>query len=219
MNQWLKLAFSSFAIAVIAIAGVVHPGIGATDQAVANEATSTTIIHGAKNANLWVGADAEGRLHWSADQGATWTSSGFGLTKSGVSSVVWTGSQFFASSYFEGARSSDGKTWTRFMLPLGSAFDPGNLISDADFFRTGSMSAEAIQVFLEQRNPTCASGFVCMKDYRETTFSRDKTVLCEAYEGRQMETAAQIIYKESVACGVSAEALLVLIQKEQSLVT
>jgi LysM repeat protein len=105
------------------------------------------------------------------------------------------------------------------MLPLGSAFDPGNLISDADFFRSGSMSAEAIQTFLQERNPDCRSGFVCMKDYRETTFSRDASVLCNAYQGAENETAAQIIAKVSAACGVSAEALLVLIQKEQSLVT
>jgi len=219
MNQWLKLAFSSLAVAVIALAGVVYPGGAEHESAVANPDASSAIIHGAKNQSLWVGADAAGVLHWSENQGASWTSSGFGLTKSGVTSVVWTGSQFLATSYFEGARSSDGKTWTRFMLPLGSAFDPGNIISDQEFFRSGSMSAEAIQAFLEEKNPTCTTNFVCMKDYRETTFSRDKTVLCEAYQGAENETAAQIIHKVSVACGVSAEALLVLIQKEQSLVT
>jgi LysM repeat protein len=58
-----------------------------------------------------------------------------------------------------------------------------------------------------------------MKDYKETTFSRDATILCNAYEGAENETAAQIVAKVSAACGVSAEALLVLIQKEQSLVT
>lgn len=218
MNHWLKLALSSFAVAMLAITGVVHPGSGVA-PASANTDPTGTVIHGARNTTIWVGADAAGVLHWSENQGTSWTSSGFGLTKSGVTSVVWTGSQFLATSYFEAARSSDGKNWTRFMLPLGSAFDPGNIISDADFFRSGSMSAEAIQSFLEQRNPTCRSGFVCMKDYRETTFSRDASVLCNAYEGAENETAAQIIAKVSAACGVSAEALLVLIQKEQSLVT
>lgn len=218
MNQWLKLAFTSFAVAVLAVTGVVHPQLGASQNAMANE-QAPTIIHGARNSTLWVGADAAGVLYWSENQGTSWTSSGFGLTKSGVTSVIWTGSQFLATSYFEAARSSDGKSWTRFMLPLGSAFDPGNLISDAEFFKSGSMTAEAIQTFLEQRNPSCTAGFVCMKDYRETTFSRDATVLCQAYEGAENESAAQIIAKVSAACGVSAEALLVLIQKEQSLVT
>jgi len=104
-------------------------------------------------------------------------------------------------------------------LPLGSAFDPGNLISDEEFFRSASMTVDEIQAFLEQRNPDCRDGFVCMKDFTETTFSRDQTVLCNAYEGAENETAAQILHKVSAACGVSVEALLVLIQKEQSLVT
>ena len=187
--------------------------------ALANEEAAPSIVHGARNSTLWVGADAAGGLHWSENQGTSWTASGFGLTKSGVSSVVWTGSQFLATSYFEAARSSDGKTWTRFMLPLGSAFDPGNLISDEEFFRSASMSVDKIQAFLEQRNPDCREGFVCMKDYTETTFSRDQSVLCSAYEGAENESAAQIVHKVSAACGVSVEALLVLIQKEQSLVT
>ena len=216
MKRWLKLALSSLAIAIVAVASVITMPAA---PAVANEEAATTIIHGARNSTLWVGADAAGALHWSEDEGSSWTSSGFGLPKSGVTSVVWTGSQFLATSYFEGARSSDGKSWTRFMLPLGSAFDPGNLISDAEFFRSASMTVDEIQAFLEQRNPDCRDGFVCMKDFTETTFSRDQTVLCNAYEGAENETAAQILHKVSTACGVSVEALLVLIQKEQSLVT
>jgi LysM repeat protein len=217
----LKLALSSMAIAVVAIAGVITmpaAPVLANEDAVSDD-SATTIIHGARNSSLWVGADAAGTLHWSEDEGSSWTSSGFGLPKSGVTSVVWTGSQFLATSYFEGARSSDGKSWTRFMLPLGSAFDPGNLISDEEFFRSASMTVDEIQAFLEQRNPDCRDGFVCMKDFTETTFSRDQTVLCNAYEGAENETAAQILHKVSAACGVSVEALLVLIQKEQSLVT
>jgi LysM repeat protein len=216
VKHWLKLAFSSLAIIAVAVAGVIT--MPAT-PAQANEQAAPTIVHGAKNSSLWVGADASGALYWSENQGTAWTSSGFGLTKSGVSSVIWTGSQFFAISYFEAARSSDGKNWTRFMLPLGSVFDPGNLISDAEFFRSGSMTVEQIQAFLQDRNPDCREGFTCMKDYRETTFSRDQTVLCSAYEGAENETSAHILHKVSVACGVSVEALLVLIQKEQSLIT
>jgi len=218
VNRWLKLAISGFAVAVLAVTGVVYPP-GVQSPASANADAAPTIIHGAKGTSLWVGADSAGNLFWSDNKGTSWSSSGFGLTKSGVSSVVWTGNQFLATSYFEGARSSDGKTWTRFMLPLGSAFDPGNLISDAEFFKPASMTAEAIQAFLVDKNPDCRAGSVCMKDYRETTFSRDATVLCKAYQGAENETAAQIVAKVSDACGVSAEALLVLIQKEQSLIT
>ena len=221
MNRWLKLALSSLAVAVVAVAGVIsvpaNPAVA--NEEAASEAATPTIVHGARNSSLWVGADANGSLYWSEDEGTSWTYANFGLIKSGISSVIWTGSQFLATSYFEAARSSDGKSWTRFMLPLGSAFDPGNLISDAEFFRSASMTVEQTQEFLEQRNPDCREGFVCMKDYTETTFSRDQTVLCNAYEGAENETAAQILHKVSAACGVSVEALLVLIQKEQSLVT
>ncbi len=221
MKQWLKLALTTLAISALGVMGVVTlpsaPASANEDATVDNPAPA--ISHAARNSTIWVGADADGALYWSEDEGTTWNSGDFGLTKSGVSSVIWTGDQFLATSYFEAARSSDGKTWTRFMLPLGSAFDPGNLISDAEFFRSASMSVDAIQAFLEQRNPDCREGFVCMKDYTETTFSRDQTVLCNAYEGAENETAAQILHKVSAACGVSVEALLVLIQKEQSLVT
>jgi LysM repeat protein len=136
-----------------------------------------------------------------------------------VTSIVWNGSQFIASSFFQAATSSDGRTWSSFLLPVGSAFDPGNLISDAEFFKSGSMSVDQIQAFLNDKVPTCREGYVCMKDYTEATFSRDQTVLCQAYEGGANETAAQILFKVSSACGVSVEALLVLIQKEMSLVT
>lgn len=218
MNRWLKLVVSGLAVAVLAVTGVIHPpGIQAPASATTDG--TVTIVHGAKSPSLWAGADSEGNLFWSENQGTSWNASGFGLTKSGVTSVVWTGNHFLAVSYFAGARSADGKTWTRFMLPLGSAFDPGNLISDEEFFAPASMTAEAIQASLVDRNPDCREGFVCMKDYRETTFTRDATVLCKAYQGAENETAAQIVAKVSEACGVSAEALLVLIQKEQSLVT
>ena len=216
VNYWLKLAVSAVALAGLLIAGHVSP-LSKVSSAVAEEAP--TIAHAATNGSVWAGADAAGNLYWSEDTGTSWNEAGFGLTKSGVSSIIWNGSSFLATSYFEGARSSDGKTWTRFMLPLGSAFDPGNIISDSEFFRSGSMSVEEIDAFLELRNPNCAEGAVCMKNYEETTFSRDATVLCQAYEGAENESAAEIVHKVSTACGVSVEALLVLIQKEQSLVT
>jgi hypothetical protein len=43
--------------------------------------------------------------------------------------------------------------------------------------------------------------------------------MCGEYKSGGRETAAQIIARVSAACGVSAEMLLVLLQKEQSLVT
>jgi LysM repeat protein len=217
MNRWLKLAVSVCATLVLAVVGVVGPGMPTT-QAFANEDTPTMVV-AAKNTSVTVGADSSGRLYWSGDSGATWTASGAALSDHGVSSIVWNGSLFVASSYFQGATSVDGRTWRTFLLPVGSAFDPGNLISDEEFFTSGTMSVEEIQAFLNDQVPDCRDGYVCMKDYVETTFSRDQTVLCSAYAGAENESAAQIVFKVSEACGVSVEALLVLIQKEQSLVT
>jgi LysM repeat protein len=218
VKYWLNLALSALALGAVIATGALAP-FSASSAAEAEESATPVITQAATNGSLWAGSDGNGAMYWSEDRGTSWNATGFGLTKSGVSSVIWNGSAFLATSYFEGARSGDGKTWTRFMLPLGSAFDPGNIIADDEFFRSGSMSVDQIQAFLNQRNPDCREGFVCMKDYTETTFSRDQTVLCQAYEGGENETAAQIINKVSTACGVSSEALLVLIQKEQSLVT
>lgn len=217
MNRWLKLAVSVCATLALAVAGVVSPGVPTT-QAVANE-SATTMVVAAKNSTVTVGADSAGRLYWSGDSGATWTASGAALSNHGVSSIVWNGSVFVASSYFQGATSADGKTWRTFLLPVGSAFDPGNLISDAEFFTSGTMSVEQIQKFLNDKGSDCRAGYTCMKDFVETTFSRDQTVLCKAYAGAANESAAQILFKVSEACGVSVEVLLVLIQKEQSLIT
>ena len=216
MNRWLKLAVSAVASIAIALSGVI--AVGASSPAHASEA-GPTITVAAKNSSITVGADASGALYWSANSGATWTASGSNVSEHGVSSIVWNGSAFIASSFFRGARSTDGKAWETFLLPVGLAFDPGNLITDAEFFTSGTMSVGQIQAFLNDKVASCRADYVCMKDYVETTFSRDATVLCGAYEGAENETAAQILFKVSNACGVSVEALLVLIQKEQSLVT
>ena len=217
MNRWLKLAISAFATLALAVTGVAGVGLPTT-QAFANE-EAPTIVVAAKNNSVTVGADSSGRLYWSSDSGSTWTGSGAALSDHGVTSIVWNGSQFVASSYFQGATSADGRTWTSFLLPVGSAFDPGNLISDPEFFTSGTMTVEEIQAFLNDKVPDCRAGYVCMKDYRENTFSRGQTMLCNAYAGAENESASQILFKVSEACGVSVEALLVLIQKEQSLVT
>jgi hypothetical protein len=197
MNRWLKLAISAFATVALAVTGVAGVGIP-TGQAFANE-EAPAIVVGAKNDSVTVGADSSGRLYWSTDAGSTWTSSGAALSDHGVSSIVWNGSRFVASSFFQGATSTDGRTWSTFLLPVGSAFDPGNLISDSEFFTSGTMSVDEIQAFLDEKVPECRAGYVCMKDYVETTFSRDQTVLCKAYSGADDETAAQILFKVSEA--------------------
>jgi hypothetical protein len=101
----------------------------------------------------------------------------------------------------------------------GSDFNPGNIISDAKFFNGQAMGAGDIQAFLNAKVPSCRSGYTCLKSWTETTGSRPADAMCGAYNGVANETAAQIIYKVGAVCGVSQKVLLVLLQKEQSLVT
>ncbi len=220
MKQWLKV-IGVLALGVIMSAGVVpFADSFAPTPAYAGEATPA-LDHAATNGSVVVGADDDGTLWWSADGGAdgTWNNSGTALDKNGVTSLIWTGNQFIATSFFSYARSSDGKSWTVRVFPLGEAFDPGNIISDEEFFSSGSMSVDEIQAFFDSKVDQCRDGYTCLKDFEQDTYDRDETVLCKAYDGKNDETAAEIIYKVSEACGVSAEALIVLVQKEMGLVT
>ena len=101
-------------------------------------------------------------------------------------------------------------------------FDPGNIVSDAVFYNTDTMTAADIQTFLEQKNPQCipgADGTMCLKNFRANTRTKAADDHCSAYQGARRERASTIIYKVSQACGINPQVLLVLLQKEQSLVT
>lgn len=116
-----------------------------------------------------------------------------------------------------------------------SDFNPGFLISDEKFYDGTTMGAAQIQTFLNEQLSRCTIGdpgrlpgspwngtFIasaCLKDYKMATASRPADARCAAYAGSPSESAAQIIAKVGVACGISPQALLVLLEKEQSLVT
>ena len=99
-------------------------------------------------------------------------------------------------------------------------FDPGNIISDAVFFDAMSMDGYGIQAFLNAKGASCVAGEMpCLKDYRENTANRAADSLCAGYRGAAAEPAAVIIHKVALSCGISPRVLLVLLQKEQSLVS
>lgn len=103
-----------------------------------------------------------------------------------------------------------------------AGFDPGMIISDAVFYDSGAMSAAQVQSFLSSRGSGCvaASGNTCLKDFRQTTTTRAADARCRGtYTGASNETAAQIVAKVAVACGINPQVLLVTLQKEQGLVT
>lgn len=119
-----------------------------------------------------------------------------------------------------------------------AGFNPGNIIDDAVFYNSNAMSINEIQVFLNQKLASCRIGTPpympgwpspsgtgntiasnCLKDFRQTTSSRAADRYCQGYAGATNETAAQIIAKVAKSCSISPKVLLVMLEKEQSLVT
>jgi hypothetical protein len=205
--------FRAILLALALIVGVV------AIPAQASASSDRAIVVAAHNGSIQVSATSEGLLSWRKTGEIEWKSASLQFGKNGVSNLYWNGSHFIATSFFSVARSKDGKNWTRATVPVGQAFNPGNVISDSEFFKRGSMTRKQIQEFLDSQVEKCAENFVCLKDYSERTFDRAASPMCDAYRSGGRETAAQIIARVSQACGVSAEVLLVLLQKEQSLVT
>ncbi|BDI22042.1 hypothetical protein [Herbiconiux sp. L3-i23] len=100
-------------------------------------------------------------------------------------------------------------------------FSPGLLISDQRFYDDLAMDVAGVQSFLEQETCRPEEGVDCLADYREST--PDVPAVgsghCDAYTGDEWESAAVIIVGVARACGINPQVLLVLMQKEQSLVS
>ena len=102
----------------------------------------------------------------------------------------------------------------------GSDFNAGNIISDSMFYNSGTMTRAEIQSFLNARVPNCRSGYVCLKNFSQATASQSaKSEGCKAYAGSSKESGASIIAKVAAACGINPQVLLVLLEKEQGLIT
>lgn len=103
---------------------------------------------------------------------------------------------------------------------VGSQFNPGLIISDAKFFDGGAMGAGDVQTFLNTHGGVCQSGYACLRSYRQATVTRAAVAgRCSQYTGVADESAASIITRVGVACGISQAVLIVMLQKEQGLVT
>lgn len=99
-------------------------------------------------------------------------------------------------------------------------FDPGNIISDANMYDGGVLTGAQVQDFLQQRVASCTPGYTCLRDYRQNTPTMAPSALCPGgYAGAANERGADIIAKVGAACNISQKVLLVLLEKEQSLVT
>ena len=100
-----------------------------------------------------------------------------------------------------------------------SGFRPGNIISNEVFFDEDTMTISQIQDFLEKKVPACQSGYTCLKDWYDTSRTTSADAMCGAYSGGVKERASRIIYKVAQACGINPQVFLVMLQKEQGLVT
>lgn len=98
-------------------------------------------------------------------------------------------------------------------------FSAGNIISDAVFHRSDSMTEAEIAAFIDGKVDRCASGYTCLEDYRQSTPNRPADQYCNGYSGGTNESAARIIYKVSQSCGLNPQVILVMLQKEQGLIT
>ncbi len=118
---------------------------------------------------------------------------------------------------------------------LSAGFDAGNIIDDALFYDGTAWNASQIQTFLNQRVPRCTIGDpgrgaytpygsttiagACLNGSLWTTAARPANAYCKAMAGATNESAASLIARVSAACGISPKVLLVMLEKEQSLVT
>ena len=103
----------------------------------------------------------------------------------------------------------------------GSQFDPGNIISDDQFYQTGAMTAAEIQAFLDAKIGTCYNSNCLNVLFAKTEVRTNDRNICTGFtpDSDALERASMIIYKVQQACGISAKAILVTLQKEQGLVT
>lgn len=100
-----------------------------------------------------------------------------------------------------------------------SQFKPGNIISDAVFFNPSTMTEADVQAFLNARGRPCSSGAICLRSYVDVMPARAADAYCAGYAASGPEAAARIIVRVAQSCGVNPQVLLVMLQKEQGLIT
>jgi hypothetical protein len=120
-------------------------------------------------------------------------------------------------------KAGDADAAARASAPTASTplprFSAGDIISDDAFYDAGAMTRAGIQSWLLAMPCVPKDGVPCLAFYRQDTASRPANGNCLAYRGGRQQTAAEIVYGVAHACGISPRVLLVLVQKEQSLVT
>ncbi|UZJ24548.1 hypothetical protein RHODO2019_15695 [Rhodococcus antarcticus] len=104
----------------------------------------------------------------------------------------------------------------------GSQWNAGSIISDSVFYDFGTMNADQVQGFLNDKGSGCraANGLACLKDYVQVPPSRTaENGLCAGYTASAAESAASMVVNVARSCRINPRSLLVLLEKESSLVT
>ena len=100
----------------------------------------------------------------------------------------------------------------------GSDFNPGNIIDNGIFFNKNTMNSGDIQNFLNAKVTNCRAGYTCLKNYSQSFNSVAADAYCGGITGGN-KSAADIIFNVAQACNINPQSLIVLLQKEQGLVT
>lgn len=100
----------------------------------------------------------------------------------------------------------------------GEVFDPGNIISDNEFYNSTVMTETQIRDFIRQRGAACTKPN-CLRTVRVNMGDQPGDAYCAALSGGADLDAAAVIARVAVACGVSPRVMLVTLQKESGLVT
>ena len=97
-------------------------------------------------------------------------------------------------------------------------FRPGLIVSDANFYNGNAMSAAEVQAVLTSKGSGCRTN--CLKDYSTLSVAKPAQAgLCDGMPGGLRLSAAEVIDRVARSCGISQKALIVMLQKEQGLVT
>lgn len=114
--------------------------------------------------------------------------------------------------------------WTLLQQPTIAAdlrqFDPGNIMSDAVMSNKDSMTEAQIQAFLNSKNACNNTNTQLAAQYPHLKYNiKNGRFVCMAQERFNGESAARIIWKAGQDYNINPQVLIVLLQKEQGLIT
>ena len=108
-------------------------------------------------------------------------------------------------------------------MPDASGFNAAHIIDDEVFYDSQAMTREEIAAFLTKVNAGCQPGSDGTECLATATFSvqaRPASTFCPGgIEAASGVSAADVIWEVSQACDINPQVLLVLIHKEQGLLT